>query len=216
MRDQVGDGAELQRVPLREGDEIGQPRHRAVIVHDLADHTRRVEPGEAREIDRRLGVPGAHQRAALAREQRKHVPRRDDVLAAGFRIDRDRDGARAVMRGDAGRHPLARLDRDGERRLVPRAVRLAHQRQAELLDPLAGEREADQPARMAGHEIHRLRRRELRRDDEIALVLAILVIDEDEHAPGARLLDQLLGGGEVVLQRGGDQVLHRASASRAT
>ena len=108
--------------------------------------------------------------------------------------------ARSARR-DAGGDALARLDRDGERGLVARAVRLAHQRQAELLDPLAGQRQADQAARVAGHEVDRVGRRELRRDDQVALVLAVLVIDQDEHAAVARLLDQL-GGAREVVRRG--------------
>ena len=48
MVDQIGDGADLEPVRLREHDEIGQARHRAVVLHDLADHRRRREPGKAR------------------------------------------------------------------------------------------------------------------------------------------------------------------------
>ena len=194
VRDQVGDRAKLQVVPLRERYQVRQPRHGAVVVHDLADHRCRVQAGLARDVDRRLGVAGAHQRAALARHQREDVARRDDVVAAAFRIDRHRDGARAVMRRDAGGDALARLDRDGERGLVPRAVVRAHQRQAELLDALAGHREADQAARVARHEVDRVGRGELRRHDEIAFVLPVLVIDQDEHAAVARFLDQFIGG----------------------
>ena len=98
MRDQVGDGAELQIVALREGDQVRQPRHGAVVVHDLADHAGRVQAGLARDIDRRLGMAGAHQRAALARHQREDMAGRDDVVAAAFRIDRDGDGVGAVVR----------------------------------------------------------------------------------------------------------------------
>ena len=36
--DQVGDGADLQAVALGEGDQVVAPRHRAVVIHDLADH----------------------------------------------------------------------------------------------------------------------------------------------------------------------------------
>ncbi|MNE52031.1 hypothetical protein D3C80_1466870 [compost metagenome] len=36
--DQVGDGADLQAVQLGEGDEIGHPRHLAIVLDDLADH----------------------------------------------------------------------------------------------------------------------------------------------------------------------------------
>ena len=41
-----------------------QPRHAAVLVHDLADHRRRRQAGEAREVDAALGLAGAHQHAA--------------------------------------------------------------------------------------------------------------------------------------------------------
>src|SRR3546814_8500326 len=65
---------------------------RAVLVHDLADHARRIEPGEPRDIDRGLGMPGAHQHPALARDQREDVARRHDLVGAVGGIDRDRDG----------------------------------------------------------------------------------------------------------------------------
>ena len=74
--DEIGDGADLQAVQLRERHEIGHARHRAVVVHDLADHAGRIEPGEPRDIDGGFGVAGAHQRAAVARDQRKDVARR--------------------------------------------------------------------------------------------------------------------------------------------
>ena len=48
--DQIGDREDAQTVLLREADEIGHARHRSVVVHDLADHARRVEPG--------LGISG--------------------------------------------------------------------------------------------------------------------------------------------------------------
>ena len=39
-------------------------------------------PGQARQIDRALGLPGAHQHAAALGAQRKHVARRDQILGA--------------------------------------------------------------------------------------------------------------------------------------
>ena len=122
MGDQVGDGAELEVMVLGEGDEVRQPRHGAVVVHDLADHGGRVQAGHAGDIDRGLGVAGAHQRAALAGQQREDMAGRDDVVAGAVGVDRDGDGLRAVGGGDAGGDALARLDRDGEGGLVARAV----------------------------------------------------------------------------------------------
>ncbi len=82
VADQVGDGAELEVVALREGDQVRQPGHGAVIVHDLADHAGRGEPGQPRDVDRRLRVPGPHQRAAVARHQREHVAGGHDARRA--------------------------------------------------------------------------------------------------------------------------------------
>ena len=39
--DQVGDRADPEAMRLREREEIGQPRHRPVVVHDLAEDRRR-------------------------------------------------------------------------------------------------------------------------------------------------------------------------------
>ncbi len=80
----------LSAVALREGDEVVATGHRAVVVHDLADHAGRVEAGQAREIDRGLGMAGALQRAAVARDQREDVARRHDVVRPARRVDRDR------------------------------------------------------------------------------------------------------------------------------
>ena len=61
---------------------------------------------------------------------------------------------------------------------------------------LPGQREADQAAAVLGHEVDRVGSRHLGGDDEIALILPILVVDQDEHPAVARLVDQFLGRGE--------------------
>jgi hypothetical protein len=209
--DQVADRADLEIVELGEGDEVVEPRHRPVVLHDLADHARGIEPREPRDVDRRLGMAGADQHAAVARDQREDVAGGDDRAPVLRRVDRDRDGARAIRRRDAGGDAFARLDRDGERGLVPRAVVARHQVEPELVDALLGHREADQPAAELRHEVDRVGRRHLRGDDEVAFILAILVVDEDEHAAVARLVDQFLGAGEeAVLQAGEFRLCHGA------
>ena len=55
--------------------EVGQPRHAAVVAHDLADDARGRETGEPREVDGALGLPGAHQHAAAPRAEREDVAR---------------------------------------------------------------------------------------------------------------------------------------------
>ena len=76
---------------------------------------------------------------------------------------------------------------------------------------------------MPRHEIDRVRRRELGRDDQIALVLPILVVDQNEHPAVARFFDQFLGARQVLRQfrvnerfTQGQVFHHVVSASRAT
>ena len=89
--------------------------------------------------------------------------------------------------------PSLRLDRDGEGGLVAAAVGARHRLEPELVGAVLGQREADQAAAVARHEVDRVRGRHLRRDDEVALILAALVVDEDEHAAVARLVDDRFG-----------------------
>ena len=194
--------ADLEPVALRERDQVGQPRHGAVVVHDLADDACRIEPGEAGEIDGGLGMAGADQHAAVLGDQREHVAGRYHVAIILGRIDGDGDGMRPVMRRDAGRDPLARLDRHGEGGRMARAVGARHQLEMQLLGALRRQREADQAAAVLGHEVDRVGRRHLRRDDEVAFVLALLGIDQDEHAAVARILDHLLDRGEELMVAG--------------
>ncbi len=63
---------------------------------------------------------------------------------------------------------------------------------------------------MAGHEIDRLRGHLVRRHDQIALVLAILVIDDNDLLPAADALDRFFNGQETVFC----SVSHRISESR--
>ena len=71
-----------------------------------------------------------------------------------------------------------------------------HQVEAQLIAALGREREADQPAPLARHEVDRVGRRELGRDRQVALVLAVLVVADDHHPARADVLDRLLDRGE--------------------
>ena len=192
----IADGADLQAMQAREGNEIGQAGHGAIIVHDLTDHARRVEPGEARDVHGGLGVASANQHAAITRDKREDVARVDDMLWPLGTIDSDRDGAGAISGGYAGGDALLGLDRDREGGAMASAVVLRHQGQAKLPDALGGQRQADQATTKARHEVDGVRRRHLGGDDEVALILPVLVVDKDEHPAVAGLLDDRLDGGE--------------------
>ena len=86
---------------------------------------------------------------------------------------------------------------------------------------LRRERQADQAAAVLGHEVDGVRRRHLRGDDEVALVLAVLGVDQDDHAPVAQVLDDLVDRRKETLAFGVcrrlQAVFHvRSSITRAT
>ena len=99
--------------------------------------------------------------------------------------------------------PVARLDRDGEGGAEARAVLVSGTiiGRRSCSSALLGERQADQAAPVRGHEVDRLGRHLLGRHAEVALVLAVLVVDEDDHLAGADVLEGRLdrgdGGGDL-------------------
>ena len=69
---------------------------------------------------------------------------------------------------------------------------LDHQRNLELVEPLAGHRHADQAAAVLRHEVDRLGRHLLGGHRQVAFVLAILVVDDDDHLAAADRGDGVL------------------------
>ena len=61
------------------------------------------------------------------------------------------------------------------------------------------QRQADQAAAVLGHEVDGVGRGHLRRDHEIAFVLAVLGVDQDDHAAVAQVLDDLVDRREEAL-----------------
>jgi hypothetical protein len=127
-----------------------------------------------------------------------------DVVGPRVGGGRDLDGERAVVRRDAGGDAFGGLDGDGEVGAVARAVVLHHRPQAEPAGMRFGDRHADQAAAVLGEEVDLVGGDEFRREHEIALVLAILVVDQDHDPAGADLGDDLgnrADGGFFALHR---------------
>ena len=84
-----------------------------------------------------------------------------------------------------------------------RAVLRDHRRQVEAPRVLGGDRHADQAAAVPRHEVDLFGRDEIGGEDEVALVLAVLLVDEHDHAPGLEVGDDLgnrtQGHGAVAL-----------------
>ncbi len=196
MLDEARDRADFETVRLGEGDQVGQARHRSVVVHHFADHGGGREAGHRREVAAGFGMAGAHEDAAVLCLKRKDVAGLDEVARPRVATHSRLDGARPVGGRDAGRHADRRFDRDGEGSAVRGAVLCRHRRQLQTLAALAGKREANEAATEARHEVDRFRRDVVGGDDEIAFVLAIFLVDEDHHAAGGQVGDELGNRGD--------------------
>src|SRR6266478_782478 len=109
------------------------------------------------------------------------------------------DGDRAIVGGGAGGHAPASVHADREGGAERRGIVRDHHRDLQLVEALAEHGHADEPAPVLGHEVDRLRGRLLGGHEQVAFVLAVLVVDHDEHATGADLLDAFLDRDELGL-----------------
>ena len=113
------------------------------------------------------------------------MARLDQIGRLGARLDRRLDRVRPVGRGDAGGDAVARFDRHREGGAEGGLVVLDHLRQVELVALLRGQRHADEAAAVHGHEVDGLRGGELGRHGQVALVLPVLVVADNDDLAGA-------------------------------
>ncbi len=190
VADDLSGGDHLELVLAAEIGQFRYARHASVVAHDLADDARGVESGHARKIDRGFGLPSSDKDAAFAGAQRKYVAGTHQVRGTRSGIDGDLDGAGAVSGADAGGDALASFDGFGEGGAEGRLVGVGHGTQAQVITALLGQREADESAAVAGHKVDGLGRNFFRGHGEVAFVLAVLVIDDDDHTSGAHLFQR--------------------------
>jgi len=112
------------------------------------------------------------------------------------RVNRDLNGASPIMRRDSGRNASPRVDRLAKCRPVLRSVLHAHGPDTQMFEPLLGHGQANQPAAVLGHKIDRIGGDFLGGQGKVALVLAVLVVDHNDHAAGADFLDGFWDIGE--------------------
>ena len=108
---------------------------------------------------------------------------RADAIVVGERVQR----VGALVGGDAGRQADAIVDRDREGGALRVAIGRDHRLEVQPVGAVLPDRRADDAARVADHEGDLLGRRLRGGHDEVALVLAVVVVDHhDELAGGNR------------------------------
>ncbi len=176
--------------------EIRAPGHAAVLIENLDDHRCRAQPCQPRQVAAGFGMAGPNQHPARLRHEGKDVPGLHQIPGLGIGLDRSPHGGGPVRRRDAGGYALCRLDGNGEVGRVKGLVGIDHQRQPQLLASILGEGQADQTASVTRHEIDRLRGDRLGGHQQVAFVLPVLIIHDDNHLTLAYILDDFFGAVE--------------------
>ena len=158
----------------------GPAHHRAVVVDQFGDDADKRQAGKLAEIDRGFGVAGAHEHAAFARDQRKDVAGAQEIRCADIAVGEVAHRQRAVVGRNAGGRAVLEIDADREGRRVGGIIVGDHRRQVQPLGVGAGHRRADDAGRMAHDEGHLLRRAMHCRDDQVAFVLAPVIVHHDD------------------------------------
>ena len=128
-------------------------------------------------------------------------------------VDGDGDGAGAVIRRGAGGDAGAGVDRLREGSLLRIDIGAVHRRQVQPVADGRRHGQADDAAAIAHHEIDGLRRGILGGDDQVAFVLAVLVVDQHDHAPGLEIGEGFLDRAEILRVRHGTPRRMRLFAS---
>ena len=158
-----------------------------------------IQAGDAGEVDRRLGLAAsarARRRIASAADGRVPAARDPSGRVAGS-IAASTVAARSCAEMPVVVPPTTSI---GVQKAVSKRDVLSRtmQRNLELVEPLRRHRQANQTAPEARHEIDRFGRHLLGRDRQVALVLPILVVDDDDERAGADRLNRLLDGSERI------------------
>ena len=182
--DEVRQGHDFNPESRGHSFKLGQPGHRAVFFQNLADDSARIEAGHSGQVNDGFSMSCPCQDAALSGAQREHVSRPDNILGLRGGVEHGLYRLGAVGCGDAGAHFVLGFDGHGERGSELGCIMIHHHGYLQLVKTLAGDRQADKPAAMSGHEVNSIGGYLLRRHGQVALVLPVLIVDYDKALAG--------------------------------
>lgn len=198
MLDDLLDGAHFEVVFFDEVGELGESGHGAVGVADLDPDGRGGEPGEFAEVDGALGLSDSDEDAAVAGAERVDVSGPDEVVAGGSGVEGEFDRFGAFLSGDAGGEAVlgVAVDGDGQRRAADGGIDGGLGVEVEPVAVGLGEGEEEVAPGLSDHECDGLGCDELGSHDEVALVLAVFIVGEDDDPACSELVEDLFDGAE--------------------
>ena len=186
VRDEVRDRDERQAVGVREDAQVVAAQHGAVVVDEFGDDGDLAQIRQAAQLDARLRVAGALAHPAVAGDERQDMAGPGDRGGVRGLVRQSVDGDGAVRGADPRRDAGRRVAGDGVGGALRVLVHGRHGRQVQRLCPSRRHRRAHDPRGVPDDEPHPLRSHRRGGHDEVALVLAVLVIDDDDGPPVAQ------------------------------
>ena len=172
---------------------LRQTGHRAVLVHDFDQRACGLQSGQTGQVDSGLGVSRAAQHAFVPRAQGIDMSRTAQVGRLCRRVGQRTDGRGAVVDRDARSAVVAQqVDRYGEGRAEQRGVVFLHHIETQFGAAFLRQGCAQHAAAFFEHEVYDFGGDLLRRDDEVAFVLSVLVVHDDNGFADAEVFDDLL------------------------
>ena len=167
----------------------------AVVVQNLTRDCHRWKAGQHRQVDGRFGVTTALEGPTRGGAQREHVAGATELGGHSVAIDDAPDRECTVGRADPA--PCVDVvDRDREGGIATRVLRRDHRRKLQPVDHSRCRGHADETARPAQHEVECVGGYPARRHLEVALVLAVLVVDDEDHLATSDSFQCLIDAGE--------------------
>src|SRR5699024_2345463 len=144
-----------------------------------------------------LGVTSSLEHSGGPGAQREDVPGPGEVLGAGVGARQQSQGQGAIGCADPRAHADGRIDADGEGGALGVGVGSDHLGQLQLLEPVPGQGHADDAAGVTHSEGQQLLGRGDSREDQVALVLTVLVVDHDHRLSGGEGVQGSIEGVEM-------------------
>ncbi|MNI49150.1 hypothetical protein D3C73_1037470 [compost metagenome] len=193
VMNQISDADQLEVMLLRNLNEIRQAGHRAVSLDHFADYARRIGAAHASQIDCGFGVAGAAQHAAFFGDQREHMARSAEVRRLRVRVHQRLDRKGTLTGGNAGSR-IDMVNGHGKSGAVIVGIVSDHRLQIQLFRPFRCNRHTDQAAALGDHEIDYFRGGPFSQGDKIPFILAVLVIDDNNHFTAHQIINGIFDG----------------------